>query len=156
MDLITRPLTLALRLFGNIFAGEILVEKLTETFYLVVPSVWLLMSVVIGAIQAYIFTVLSLAYTVLNLDEELNNGGLITLVDLNFVTVLVIGLICSGASIAAAFSDSKVVSTALESIARQPEVEGALFRAMLIGIGLIESIPIIAIVIGFILLGRLG
>lgn len=78
------------------------------------------------------------------------------MVDLNFVTVLVIGLICSGASIAAAFSDSKVVSTALESIARQPEVEGALFRAMLIGIGLIESIPIIAIVIGFILLGRLG
>lgn len=70
MDLITRPLTLALRLFGNIFAGEILVEKLTETFYLVVPSVWLLMSVVIGAIQAYIFTVLSLAYTGLNLDEE--------------------------------------------------------------------------------------
>lgn len=76
--------------------------------------------------------------------------------DLNMVTILVIGLICFGASIAAAFSDSKVVSTALESIARQPEVEAGLFRAMLIGIGLVESIPIIAIVIGFILLGRLG
>lgn len=63
MELFTRPLTLALRLFGNIFAGEILIEKLTETFRVVVPSLWLLMSVVIGIIQAYIFTILSVAYT---------------------------------------------------------------------------------------------
>ena len=76
--------------------------------------------------------------------------------DLNTWTVIVVGLICLGASIAAAFSDSKVVATALESIARQPEVEGGLFRAMLIGIALVESIPIIAIVIAFMLLGRLG
>lgn len=76
--------------------------------------------------------------------------------DANIVIVLVIGLICMGSSIAAAFSDSKVVSTALESIARQPEVQPGLFQAMLVGIGLVESIPIIAIVIAFLLLGRLG
>jgi F-type H+-transporting ATPase subunit a len=70
MDLFTRPLTLALRLFGNIYAGEILIEKLTETFHLIVPSAWLLMSVLIGGIQAYIFTVLSLAYTGLSLEED--------------------------------------------------------------------------------------
>lgn len=70
LELATRPLTLALRLFGNIFAGEILIEKLTETFHVVVPSLWLLMSIVIGAIQAYIFTVLSLAYTGLTLEEH--------------------------------------------------------------------------------------
>lgn len=63
LELFTRPLTLALRLFGNIYAGEILIEKLTEIFYIAVPSVWLLMSVLIGLIQAYIFTVLSVAYT---------------------------------------------------------------------------------------------
>jgi F-type H+-transporting ATPase subunit c len=70
--------------------------------------------------------------------------------------VLVVGMICLGASIAAAFSDSKVVAMTLESIARQPEMEPGLFRTMLIGIGLVESIPIIAIVIAFILLGKLG
>lgn len=70
MELVTRPLTLALRLFGNIFAGEILIEKLTETFHIFIPSIWLLMSVVIGAIQAYIFTVLSLAYTGLSIDDD--------------------------------------------------------------------------------------
>ena len=76
MELFTRPLTLALRLFGNIFAGEILIEKLTETFRVVIPSLWLLMSVVIGAIQAYIFTILSVAYTgvtVLESPDETEN-----------------------------------------------------------------------------------
>lgn len=76
--------------------------------------------------------------------------------DVNTMTVLAIGLICLGASIGAALGDSKVVSTTLESIARQPEVESGLFRTMLIGIGLVESIPIIAIVIAFLLLTRLG
>ena len=70
LELFTRPLTLALRLFGNIFAGEILIEKLTATFHVAIPSIWLLMSVVIGAIQAYIFTILSVAYTGVTVMED--------------------------------------------------------------------------------------
>jgi F-type H+-transporting ATPase subunit a len=70
MELFTRPLTLALRLFGNIFAGEILIEKLTETFHIFIPSLWLLMSILIGAIQAYIFMLLSLAYTGLSIEKH--------------------------------------------------------------------------------------
>jgi F-type H+-transporting ATPase subunit a len=70
LELFTRPLTLALRLFGNIYAGELLIEKLTETFYVIVPSIWLLLSVLIGAIQAYIFTILSVAYTGVTVMEE--------------------------------------------------------------------------------------
>lgn len=73
LELFTRPLTLALRLFGNIFAGEILIEKLTETFHIIVPSLWLLMSVLIGAIQAYIFTILSVAYTGVTVMDEHSN-----------------------------------------------------------------------------------
>ena len=76
--------------------------------------------------------------------------------DLKMATVFAIGLISFGASIGAAFADSKAVVAALESMARQPEMEGALLRNMIIGIGLIESIPIIAVVIAFMLLGRLG
>lgn len=76
--------------------------------------------------------------------------------DPNATIVIAIALICLGCSFAAALSDARVVATALESIARQPEVENGLFRAMLIGVGLVESIPIIAIVIAFMLLGKLG
>jgi F-type H+-transporting ATPase subunit c len=73
--------------------------------------------------------------------------------DLNAIRLIVVGLICMVASWAAAISDSKVVATALESIARQPEMENRLFMVMLLGIGLLESIPIIAIVIAFMILG---
>ena len=55
------------------------------------------------------------------------------------------------ASIAAALSDSKAASHALEGMTRQPEMAGKLFTNMLVAIGLIESIPIIAIVIALVL-----
>ncbi len=73
--------------------------------------------------------------------------------NLDVFKVLAVSLICVVASFAAASSDSKVIATALESMARQPEMEGRLFTSMLIGVGLIESIPIISIVIAFMLLG---
>jgi F-type H+-transporting ATPase subunit c len=76
--------------------------------------------------------------------------------DIKIIITIVIGLISLGASMVAAFSDSKVVVATVDNIARQPEVEAGLFRAMLIGIGLVESIPIIAIVIAFMLIGKLG
>ena len=63
MEMGVRPLTLSLRLFGNIFAGEILLEKFTENFHYIVPSLWIAMSIFIGAIQAFIFTVLTVSYT---------------------------------------------------------------------------------------------
>ena len=68
IDLISKPLTLAFRLFGNIFAGEILLKvilMLPGIWVLpgVLPmSVWLAFSIFIGAIQAYVFTVLTTAY----------------------------------------------------------------------------------------------
>ena len=73
MELVVRPMTLALRLFGNIFAGEILLEKLTENFHLLIPSAWILMSMVIGGIQAFIFTVLTVSYTGLSVSHEDNS-----------------------------------------------------------------------------------
>ncbi|TCL63024.1 ATP synthase F0 subcomplex C subunit [Hydrogenispora ethanolica] len=73
--------------------------------------------------------------------------------ELNEFRVIAVGLICMVSSFAAASSDAKVISTALECMARQPEIEGRLFTSMLIGVGLLESIPIIAVVIAFMLLG---
>ena len=64
---------MALRLFGNIFAGEILVKVLTENFHYLAPSAWLLISIAIGGIQAYIFTLLSIAYTGLSVGTEHNH-----------------------------------------------------------------------------------
>ena len=68
IDLISKPLTLAFRLFGNIFAGEILLKVILMLPGIwVMPgilpmTVWLAFSIFIGAIQAYVFTVLTTAY----------------------------------------------------------------------------------------------
>lgn len=62
---IAKPITLSFRLFGNILAGEILIIILLKLMpiWMPVPSViWLAFSIFIGAVQAFIFTMLSMAY----------------------------------------------------------------------------------------------
>ena len=60
-----RPLSLALRLFGNIFAGGIMVSviALMPAYILWLPNAgWKLFDMFIGAIQALIFTLLTIIY----------------------------------------------------------------------------------------------
>jgi F-type H+-transporting ATPase subunit a len=64
-DFIIKPLTLPLRLFGNIFAGEVLIVVLLGGFWLASMAplvVWLGYSVFVGAVQAFIFTTLAMVY----------------------------------------------------------------------------------------------
>ncbi|WEG13109.1 F0F1 ATP synthase subunit A [Pullulanibacillus sp. KACC 23026] len=65
IDEIAKPTTHAARLWANIFAGEVLIIILREgTFYLTgIPLMaWIGFSLFVGAIQAYIFTVLAMVY----------------------------------------------------------------------------------------------
>ena len=64
-------LSLALRLFGNIFAGEIVIGLITrvgniEVYYLplaiLLEVAWTAFSLFIGALQAYVFVLLSTMY----------------------------------------------------------------------------------------------
>lgn len=57
----------------------------------------------------------------------------------------------AGAAIGAALGSSRVISKTIESIARQPEMKGELQTLMYIGVGLVEAIPIMGVVIAFIL-----
>lgn len=67
-------------------------------------------------------------------------------------TALAIGL----ASIGAGIGDGLVTGRTVEGIARQPELRGNLMVTMFISVGLIETLPIIAVVIAFILMGKIG
>ncbi|TGA99763.1 F0F1 ATP synthase subunit A [Sporolactobacillus shoreae] len=65
IDELSKPATHALRLWANIFAGEVLILILREApFYFTgVPLfAWMGFSVFVGCIQAYIFTVLAMVY----------------------------------------------------------------------------------------------
>jgi len=62
---LAKPITLAFRLFGNILAGEILIIILLMLvpIWMPIPSVvWLAFSLFVGGVQAFIFTMLSMAY----------------------------------------------------------------------------------------------
>ena len=69
-DEITKPLTLAFRLFGNILAGEILLEVLYFLVPVAIPMIWILFSFVIGLIQAFIFTILTTSYLAPSFTED--------------------------------------------------------------------------------------
>jgi F-type H+-transporting ATPase subunit a len=70
LEEVAKPVTLAFRLFGNIFAGEVLLFVLGILVPWVVPTAWLAFSVCVGVIQAFIFTMLSIAYLSNALNDE--------------------------------------------------------------------------------------
>jgi F-type H+-transporting ATPase subunit a len=60
-----KPITLALRLFGNIFAGTIMVALIAAlpVYILWAPNVlWKVFDAFIGLIQAFIFGLLTILY----------------------------------------------------------------------------------------------
>lgn len=61
---IAKPATLGLRLFANIFAGEILIATIIMAGFFGIPLMmaWQGFSIFIGAIQAFLFTMLTMVY----------------------------------------------------------------------------------------------
>lgn len=65
------------------------------------------------------------------------------------------GLAAGLSAAGSAIGDSIACGKAIESVARQPESRGNVMTLMFISVGLIESLPIIGIVVAFILMGRM-
>lgn len=59
---LSRTLALALRLFGNMMSGQLVVAILVALVGLVVPVPLMALDLLIGLLQAYIFTILSSVY----------------------------------------------------------------------------------------------
>ena len=66
--------------------------------------------------------------------------------------IIAIGFGVPIAAIGGALGQGKAASAALEGIARQPEAAGKIQTAMIIGLALIESLVIYALLIGLVLL----
>lgn len=64
LKMFTKPLTLALRLYANIFAGEVLISTILMLGWIGLPlmAVWQGFSIFVGAIQAFLFTILTMVY----------------------------------------------------------------------------------------------
>lgn len=70
LDLVTRPLSLSLRLFANILAGEIIVMVLLGICALILPIPIMLFEVFVAFIQAFIFAILTASYVAGAIKEE--------------------------------------------------------------------------------------
>jgi len=57
-----KVLSLSLRLFGNIFAGEVLMTVMSSLVGLIVPAPFMMLEVLVGLIQAGVFAMLTLVY----------------------------------------------------------------------------------------------
>lgn len=67
---ITRPLSLSIRLFANILAGEVIVMVLISLVPLFLPVPIMLFELFVAFIQAFIFTILSASYISFATAEE--------------------------------------------------------------------------------------
>lgn len=54
--------SLSLRLFGNIFAGEVLLASMMGIFAYLLPIPFIFMEIVVGMVQAMVFAILALAF----------------------------------------------------------------------------------------------
>jgi F-type H+-transporting ATPase subunit a len=69
---IARPVSLALRLFGNILAGEVLLLVISSLVGILIPIVFMVFELFVGVVQALIFAILTLAFLAL---ASAHHGG---------------------------------------------------------------------------------
>jgi F-type H+-transporting ATPase subunit a len=76
IEQIAKLLTLGLRLFGNIFAGEVMISVILKaSIWGIIPLMaWQGFSIFIGTIQAFIFTTLTMVYISQNVKHEESHG----------------------------------------------------------------------------------
>jgi F-type H+-transporting ATPase subunit a len=60
-----KPVTLAMRLFGNIYGGEVALGVITALTIVIVPAAMLLLEGLLNFVQALIFSTLMLMYTII-------------------------------------------------------------------------------------------
>ena len=58
----TKVISLSFRLFGNIFAGEVVLATVGTLFAFVFPLPFMLLEVIVGLVQALVFSMLTMAF----------------------------------------------------------------------------------------------
>lgn len=71
---IAKVVSLSLRLFGNIFAGEVLITVMLGLLAFAVPIPFMFLELLVGAVQATVFAMLTLAYLVVATDDHGGHG----------------------------------------------------------------------------------
>jgi F-type H+-transporting ATPase subunit a len=65
-----KPVTLSMRLFGNIFGGEVALGVITALTIVILPAAFLLLEGLLNFVQALIFSTLMLMYTIIAVESH--------------------------------------------------------------------------------------
>jgi F-type H+-transporting ATPase subunit a len=65
-----KPVTLSMRLFGNIFGGEVALGVITALTFALIPAGFLLLEGLLNFVQALIFSTLMLMYTIIAVESH--------------------------------------------------------------------------------------
>jgi F-type H+-transporting ATPase subunit a len=71
---LSRLISLSMRLFGNVFAGEVLLAVILALVPLLVPVVFLGLELIFGFVQALVFALLTMTYITLAIAEHRQHG----------------------------------------------------------------------------------
>jgi len=58
----TKVISLSFRLFGNIFAGEVLIGTISNMFAFLLPLPFLTLEIIVGLVQSLVFSMLTMAF----------------------------------------------------------------------------------------------
>ncbi|MCK5081130.1 MAG: F0F1 ATP synthase subunit A [Candidatus Moranbacteria bacterium] len=67
---IAKIMSLSLRLFGNIFAGEVLLASMATIFAFMLPIPFVFLEVLVGMVQAAVFSILTLVFLSMSVTAE--------------------------------------------------------------------------------------
>ena len=68
---IAKVASLSLRLFGNIFAGEVLLASMMAISAFILPLPFMFLELIVGIVQALVFAILTLAFmSIATMNEE--------------------------------------------------------------------------------------
>ena len=67
---VAKVASLAFRLFGNIFAGEVLLASMMVLFAFFLPIPFMFLEILVGVIQALVFSILILVFLTMTTAEE--------------------------------------------------------------------------------------
>jgi len=72
---VAKVVSLSLRLFGNVFAGEILISVMLSLFAFILPVPFMFLEVLVGLIQATVFAMLVLVFLTVATDSHGHDDG---------------------------------------------------------------------------------
>ena len=157
VEQLTRTFSLIVRLFGNVMSGVFVVGIVLSLAGLIVPIPLMALDLLTGAVQAYIFMVLSMVFIgAAAADDEPSvhrqQAGAVMNNLIEIVSIAAAALAVSFGAIGPALAEGRAVAAAMDAIARQPEAAGTISRTLFVGLAMIETMAIYCLVIALLLL----